>query len=227
MGAGTPQTENREREQNMKFIATAALSLCVCLVSTTANADLVLNFSGETNSSIVTWEATGTVTNDQNVFSVFNDNLGRLPFRSAWSTSVDNSIGDLFKSGVSTISDVVLSSPISYRVNGTEFATIDALDLGASNAAGGDSVDLDMAGNGAVSFPTLVSGSVLSWSGSGTFDLGSIDYDEFFEDGDNSASATINGGFFTVNVAEAVPEPSAVGILALVGLGFISRRRVR
>lgn len=211
----------------MKFIVTSALALCVCLVTTTANADLVLNFSGKKNSSIVTWEATGSVVNDRLVVGVTNDNLGRLPFRSAWSTSVDDNIGNLFKAGVSSIENVSLGSVISFRVNGNEFATIDALDLGASDASGQDDVGLDMSGNAAVAFPGLSDGSVLSWSGSGTFDLGGINYDEFFEDGDNSAAATINGGFFQVNVAAAVPEPTSVGILALVGLGFISRRRVR
>ena len=202
-----------------------------------ANAELILELSGITGSNIITYEASGSVTVTRAI-SGSTSGLGLAPRHptlgsAAWTASFDNNMGDVYKSGGAFNENLALSGGgVTYAKNGSDFGTLELIDLDASDTLGADHVELDSAGD--ISYEALISGDVISWSGSGTFSLiGGDTFDSFFNTG--TYSNLIDGGNYTVIVSEgtppppAVPEPSSLALLSggALAYGFYRRRKNR
>lgn len=208
----------------MNIIKIATLAICFCCLTSVSNADLIINLSGTVGSNVVNYVASGSVTVGS-ATAATSSSVGRAPEGGSWDSGFDNNLGDLIQTGNASSLNSALSSFISYRRNGVEFGEIEAFDIGATDTAGGDDFQIDM--NGTVSYPELVNGDIISWVGSGTFTLASGNYDNYFETGGVSGSSVIDGGNFVVNIAAAtaIPEPGALGVLALGGICLLRRRR--
>ena len=196
-------------------------SLVFCQVES-VRGDLVLNISGIAGSSLINWEATGSVTVTGTIPGVSSAN-GRAPVGSIWSSSFADNLGDLIINGVADDSNIALTGSISYRLNNAEFGVIDMIDLEATSTSGGDEILLHPSSS--IDYPSLVSNNEVSWIGSGTFNLSVETFDTFFIPG--SYSNSINGGNYVVNII-TVPEPSSfflVAVPAFAGVFLRKRRR--
>ncbi len=188
-------------------------------------ADIILNISGASGSSIVNWEATGNGIVVSNAYGSDTSTVGAAPVSGAWDTGFNDNLGDLIINGQTDQLNLVLSGGgISYRRNGVEFNNIITIDLNATATPGGDDIQPDPTGT--ASYPVLAVGDRVSWSGSGTFTLGGgATFDSYFIQGVTGTSA-IDGGSYVVNIS-AVPEPTSVGILSVGVCLCILRRRKR
>ncbi len=198
-------------------------TIAILTLPTASRGDLVINITGTTGSNVITFEALGSVT-VTSVITGESSSSGRAPGTGGtWDSTYDNNIGDPIIAA-SSQTNVNLSSVVTYFANGTSFGTFDQIDFGATATPGGDDIGLDPAGT--LAYPTLAIGDVVSWSGTGTFSLGSGEtFDTFFQTG--SFSNPIDGGSYIVNITEAsagVPEPASGVLMAFVGVLCCARR---
>lgn len=199
-------------------------SLCLGLLSAaSASADLIINLSGTSDSAVVNFMATGAVTVTSVTPGFEPDGFGRAPISGSWDSIFDNNIGDIFAAGAPSQLNVPFSTSIFYRHDGLQFGEFNTVDMTSTMTPGGDDFEPDPTVS--ISYPALVSGDVISWSGSGTFTLtGGATYDSYFIPG-STGSTEIDGGNFVVNVA-AIPEPSGFLFSSIAACSLIwSRRR--
>jgi len=190
--------------------------------SVASQAALILDISGTAGSSVVSYVASGFITVSSATAADDSNSAGKAPVGGSWNSLFDNNIGDAFLNAASNDNNLSLTNKISYTLNSTQFAEVEAFDLGTTTTAGGDDFQIDMDGTGAISYPELTDGDVVAWSGSGTFTLTTETYDTFFIAG--SYVDGIDGNTYNVNIAP-VPEPSSAALLGLAGLATMLRRR--
>ena len=193
---------------------------CLLLAGESANANLVLRFSGSAGSNLVNWVASGSVRVTTATAAQGSTSVSRAPIGGVWDADYDNDIGNIIMDSVPVASNNnrVLSSNITLRVNGAPEAVYDTMDLSA--LVGNDNIQPDPTTS--QTFPMLNVNDEVSWDGSGTLTLNGQTFDTFFNPGVYSNS--IDGGSYIVQV---VPEPNAFWLLTLVGVGLAWARKLR
>ena len=220
-----------------KFIFSVLFSL---LLANVARADLILDLTGDAGSSIVSFSTSGSATvNGSSIAGTgteFRLPVALNPSFRFWAGIAD--FDGLFSTSGSDSGAIALSAPINVAVNGSSVASFVRVDLRP---------DFDLVvfeSTSSNSYPAVSPGDVLSWSGSGTFNLngGSNNalgnFETVFNSGsheysDASRPVAADGSVF-INVnstsSAAVPEPSSMALLSFgaVGVGLCrSRRRKR
>jgi hypothetical protein len=190
------------------------------ILSSQAKAALIIEISGIAGSNVINYTASGSIT-ITSLTSTTSNAIGRAPRAGVWESGFDNNLGDFILTGNTSALNLALTNAISYQLNSIEFGKIEAFDIGATETAGGDDFEIDMLGT--ISYPALIIGDVISWSGSGTFSLSGLNtFDTYFEPG--TYSSTLDGGDFDL-IISPIPEPSSTALLGLAGLACILRRR--
>ncbi|MCH1503395.1 MAG: hypothetical protein L7V86_07430 [Verrucomicrobiales bacterium] len=188
--------------------------------------DLILSFTGTAGSSTVSWEASGSVTVSSAV-PADSSTVGAAPISGAWNTGFDNNLGTVFlSSSYSNLNVGLDGGGIDYTVNSDpSFLNISTIDL-TGGTSGGDDFQPDPLGT--ANYPALSDGDVVSWSGSGSLDLGN-NFDTVFNVAPGTTTtlmSAIDGGSYVVNVT-AVPEPSSFLFGGGLAMLLICHRRRR
>ena len=184
------------------------VAILVLCFSTNANADLILNLSGQSGSSILNLSASGSVeVLQQRNFSVFT----------VQSSGGSNPIFNGDVTGEYTF-DLPVESTLAFRGGGF-FREFETLEITVNNF---HTVTLRTPGFGPLSV-----GTILSIEGDATLDLSPsvLNYDRF-NPGSYSTVQASTTGVRTLNVSAPVPEPSGIALLSIAtACCGLSRRR--
>ncbi|MDG1510937.1 MAG: PEP-CTERM sorting domain-containing protein [Mariniblastus sp.] len=191
------------------------------LLVTNVSADIVVTFSDGSTSGTEFFANTGeTVT----MFVTVEETLPNTEM-------TDNFlIGFGLKADYAAVSGSV-ATITSNSVDAAFDTTTDASFTGSQlNLAG---IDIDFASNGLPQGPTILLGKfdlLLSSPGTTQFEFG--DYDSALDDFVTSSAQKLDGIIFANSrtfdfTISAVPEPSAISLLTLIGIAAMARRRKR
>lgn len=195
-------------------------------------ADLILSFTGQTGSNLVTWEASGSYDIEGPIAADLGSNSARLPSLNGatweWRTSGDRNIGDFLLDdpgdALDTMTTNVDSSAIAIELflNGVALTTFNEFDPNGSDSAGADDWELDVAAT--TDYVAVDVGDTLTWTGSGVIALTSGGVDTNFEDVFVLGSFDQPGKSVSV-IVQSVPEPSSLAMFSILGGTVLLRRK--
>lgn len=201
----------------MRFLAATA---CLLFITHSANADVIWTITGADTDTVVNWEISGSVTVNNN-FASTSSQFVRFPTVSGGGI-MDATVG----LGTGGITGSAFSRPwtgdFAISVNGgSDLFTDTPTTANIVDSGSGDQIQFRQAGS--QSLPFLNVNDVITYSGSGTIDLGVAKNTLLVNGsyvGEALQSDTDTLTLVVQDTPAGVPEPSTWALLTLAGVGF-------
>lgn len=186
--------------------------LASAYVCESSNADLIIDVTGAPGSTTTTWSFSGSVQNVSGGSTFTSKNNGSPQSDEVWQTGAFNNLVNKWFEDATALGSVVVS--VTDSGNSTQQYSPDAIYL---NSTPNDELALSLG----TSDVAIASGDDISWTGSAVMDIA---FDSLTPG--TYTSSTFGGAALQLNI-QAVPEPSGLSMLGIVGAVAITSRRNR